>query len=265
MTEFKSWASFSTFRAAIIQKHRFFRPPDVEDFLNTVFITSKARQTVIKADRVFWRAQIGCGFSPYYQDNEYIDDFPAPYPPTRMKPLSGEATEGRINPKGIPYLYLATKRDTALAEVRPWLGTLISVAQFKTLHELRVVNCSGNGERINIYFEEPESPEREKAVWSDIDRAFSTPISPGDRTAEYAPTQVISDMFKANGFDGIVYRSALGDGHNVALFDVEAAEMINCSLFEVKDIKLAFSEAANPYVIKKHYEKDNKGEHLTTA
>jgi len=260
MAEFKSWASFSTFRAAIIQKHRFVRPPDVEDFLKAVLITSKARQKVIKADSLFWRAQIGCDSRPYYQDGECIDELPAPYPHARMKPLSGEATEGRINPKGIPYLYLATKRETALAEVRPWLGTLISVGQFKTLRELRVVNCSGNKKkRISIYLKEPEPLEREKAVWSDIDWAFSTPINPGDRTAEYAPTQVISDMFKANGFDGIVYGSALSDGHNVALFDVEAAEMINCFLFEVKDIKLAFSEAATPYCIKKHYEKDNKG------
>ena len=258
MAEFKSWTSFSTFWAAIIRKHRFFRPPDVEDFLNTVLATSKGRQTVIKANKVFWRAQIGCDFSPYYQNDEYIDDLPTPYPPARMKPLVGEAIEGRVNPKGIPYLYLATKRDSALAEVRPWLGTFISIAQFKTVRELRVVNCSSTGERLSIYLEEPEPPERDKAVWSDIDRAFATPISPGDRTAEYAPTQVITDMFKANGFDGIVYRSALGDGHNVALFDLEAAEIVNCSLFEVKDIKFTFSQTASPYFIKKHYEKGNK-------
>ncbi|HSW65483.1 MAG TPA: RES family NAD+ phosphorylase [Dissulfurispiraceae bacterium] len=259
MAEFKSWNSFSAFWAATIRKHRYFRPPDVEEFLRTVLLTSKGRETTIKARRILWRAQIGCDLRPYYQDDEYVDDPPAPHTPERMKPLKGEAIEGRVNPKGIPYLYLATHRDTALAEVRPWLGTLISVAEFKILRDLRVVNCSGAEARLSIYLEEPEPPEREKAVWSDIDRAFSTPVSLGDRTAEYAPTQVISDMFKANGFDGIVYRSALGDGHNVALFDLEAAEMVNCSLFEVKDIKFTFSQEANPYFIKKYYENDNKG------
>jgi hypothetical protein len=261
MDEFKSWNSFSMFWATTIRKHRFFRPPDVENFLKTLLNTSKGRQKIIKANRLFWRAQIGCDFRPDYQDGEYIDDLPAPYAPARMKPLLSEATEGRVNPKGIPYLYLATKRDTALAEVRPWLGTLISVAQFKTLRDLRVVNCSGTGvgTQISFYLEEPDPAEREKAVWSDIDQAFSTPVNTGDRTADYAPTQVISDMFKASGFDGIVYRSALGEGHNVALFDLEAAEMVNGSLFEVNDIKFSFSEAATPYFIKKHYENSNKG------
>ena len=258
MPKFKSWNSFSSFWAATIQKQRYFRHPDEEEFLNIVLITSKMRQKVIKVNRMFWRAQLGCDFTPYYQDDEYIDDLPAPYLPARMKPLLGEATEGRVNPKGIPYLYLATKRDTALAEVRPWLGTLISVAQFVTLRDLRVVNCSGTGERISFYLEEPEPSERVKAVWSDIDRAFSTPVNTGDRTAEYTPTQVISEMFKASGFDGIVYRSALGDGHNVTLFDLGAAEMVNCSLFEVKDIKFTFSQAATIYSIKKHYAKANK-------
>jgi hypothetical protein len=259
MAEFKSWTSFSEFWAVTIRKNRYFRPPDVEKFLHTVLLTSKGRETTIKADSVLWRAQIGCDFRPFYQDNEYIDDIPAPHPPERMKPLKGEAIEGRVNPKGIPYLYLATKRDTALAEVRPWLGTLISVAQFRVSRDLRVVNCSGSEARQNFYLEEPDPPEREKAVWSDIDRAFSTPVNPGDRTAEYTPTQVISDMFKASGFDGIVYRSALGAGYNIALFDLEMAEMVNCSLFEVKDIKFTFSQEANPYFIKKHYENDNKG------
>ena len=238
----------------VIRKHRFVRPADMEEFLQMVLLTSKGRETTIKAERIFWRAQIGSDFQPYYQEDEHIDDLPIPYPPARMKPLVGESVEGRANPKGIPYLYLATHRDTALAEVRPWLGTLISVAQFKTVRELRVINCSGTESRFNFYLDEPEPPECEKAVWSDIDRAFSRPITPGDRTAEYAPTQIISDLFKTKGFDGIVYRSAFGGGHNVTLFDLDAAELINCSLFEVKEIKFTFAEATNPYFVKKHYD-----------
>ncbi len=63
-----------------------------------------------------------------------------PHNPTRMKPIPGQASEGRANPKGIPYLYLATHRDTALAEVRPWIRSLFSVAQFKIVRDLVVVN-----------------------------------------------------------------------------------------------------------------------------
>jgi RES domain-containing protein len=258
MNEFKSWRSFSEFWRSTIRKHRYIRPSEIEDFLQTVLSTSKARETTIQAGRIFWRAQLGYEVKPYYQDGEYIDDLPVPYRPERMKPLCGESVEGRVNPKGIPYLYLASHRDTALSEVRPWIGALISVAQFKTVRKLKVINCSSTEARHIIYLEEPDLLEREQAVWSDIDRTFSTPITTSDRTAEYAPTQIIADWFMTNGLDGIAYRSALGSGHNVTLFDLDAAELINCSLFEVKEIKFAFAKAGNPYFVKKHYE--NKGE-----
>ena len=123
-------------------------------------------------------------------------------PMERMKPLKDRAVEGRANPKGIPYLYLATNRETALAEVRPWIGSLISVGAFEILRELRIVNCSSDDHNI-IYREEPPPEEREKAVWVSIDRAFSRPVDPSDDVAAYVPTQILAELFKAEGYDGI--------------------------------------------------------------
>lgn len=53
--------------------------------------------------------------------------------------------------------------------------------------------------------------------------------------------------------DGLIYKSNLAKGFNVAVFDLGAAELINCSLFKVKEVNLAFSEESNPYYIRKHY------------
>lgn len=170
-----------------------------------------------------------------------------------MKPLKDRATEGRANPKGIPYLYLATDQETTLAEVRPWVGSLVSIGQFRTLRDLRFVNCTNdeNGHRVFIGGE-PSPPDREKAGWADINRAFGEPVTRGDDRAEYIPTQVLAELFKANGFDGVAYRSALGcPGHNIALFDLDAAELVNCSLFRVDGVKFEFSEAGNPHFIVK--------------
>lgn len=54
-----------------------------------------------------------------------------------VKPLSDmgapprEATRpGRLNPTGIPYLYLSSDKETAIAEVRPWMGANVTVASF---------------------------------------------------------------------------------------------------------------------------------------
>ena len=83
-------------------------------------------------------------------DVEY--EIPSPHSKDRMRPISHSATEGRANQagrqalddaKGIPYLYLSTDKETAMAEVRPSVGNYISVGQFgKTLKPLSLIDCS---------------------------------------------------------------------------------------------------------------------------
>ncbi len=48
-----------------------------------------------------------------------------------MKRLQGSARECRANPKGIPCLYLSSVMRTAAAEVRPWIGTYVTLAKFR--------------------------------------------------------------------------------------------------------------------------------------
>ena len=142
MTEFKSWRSYWDFEHATKQRTRYVRDPETEAFLQAVQHAGERHAEIIPADRFLWRAQLGCNWESVHENEEHLYDIPAPYSPERMKPLMGQATEGRANAKGIPCLYLASERDTALAEVRPWIGSLISVGQFRTLRELRIVNCT---------------------------------------------------------------------------------------------------------------------------
>ncbi len=69
-------------------------------------------------------------------------------------------------------------------------------------------------------------------------------------TAEYVPTQVIAEFFKQKGFDGVVYRSSLSDGYNLALFDLTCAEVIHCALHAVKAVKFEFKDAGIGYAVK---------------
>src|SRR2546430_9420770 len=88
--------------------------------------------TLFRSDRVLWRAQLGHGWDTITQEDDKFE-VPGPFSPDRMKPLPHSAREGRVNPKGIPCLYLAADRDTAMAEGRPLLGSLGSVGQFKMM------------------------------------------------------------------------------------------------------------------------------------
>jgi hypothetical protein len=167
-----------------------------------------------------------------------------------MKPLPEKATDGRANPRGIPCLYLASQKETATLEVRPLIGSYVSVGQFEVLRDIRVVDCSRDKPfgLLNIIYGKPWTPEDvEKTVWSDINKAFSEPVERGDSSIDYVPTQVLAEVFKRHGFDGVAYKSSYGEkGYNVALFDIGAANLINCGLYRIKDVSVEMREEGAP-------------------
>jgi hypothetical protein len=183
-----------------------------------------------------------------YVDNEYIGDYPSPYPPKRMKPLRDRARENRANPKGIPFLYLSNHKETAMSEVRPSLGSLVSLAQFRPVRDLTIVNCWTDDEhpKFRMSTKPPyrifKPEDQDRAVWHDIDRAFSEPVTRNDDLSSYVPTQIIAELFRAHEFDGIAYRSAFGKGHNIALFDLDAVTLVRCALYKVENIEFKFKE-----------------------
>ncbi len=90
-------------------------------------------------------------------------------------------------------------------------------------------------------------------MWGEIAYAFSRPVTPDEPIIEYVPTQILAEAFRAHGYDGIVYRSLLGEGLNVALFDSGVAELLNCGLYETNSVSFKFDQCSNPYFIRKHY------------
>ena len=243
---FVTYRAYYNFRNHILRNYRYVFDESTKRFLATVLNTSHSRKRTIELGTALWRAQGGHSWETISQDS---DPLPAPHDEDRMSPLVGEAREGRANPKGIPCLYLATDKETAMAEVRPTLGSMISVGEFRISRELHLVDCSiGHASELNIYFDEPEAAEREKAVWNDIDRAFSEPITSDDSSADYAPTQILSELFKKEGYDGIIYKSNLGGGYNVSLFNMSDAEITECFLFNVKSISYDFEKWSSPFL-----------------
>jgi hypothetical protein len=182
-----------------------------------------------------------------------------------MKPLSYRAHEGRVNPKGIPCLYLSDDRDTAMTETRPWIGSCVSVGQFVIVRELRVVDCTGDRKQgfwISLHdpFKQPDPATREDYVWGAINRAFSTPVTRGDDVAEYAPTQVLAEAFQSVGYDGIIYGSRLGKGKAIAIFDLTAAELANCELFRVEELLPKYASTGESYYVHRYYEDGSQKE-----
>jgi hypothetical protein len=178
-----------------------------------------------------------------------------PYSSSRMKPLRHSAQEGRVNPRGIPCLYAAGDMKTAISEVRPWVGAMVSVSRLEANRDLRLVSFLEGTDKqlsLDVFFEEPTPEEREGIVWQEIGRAFSRPVSPDPGIAEYAPTQVIAERLKNESYDGIVYKSHLGPGINFALFDIDSITVQDGRLHAIKGVSYDVGEAENWYSSKQH-------------
>ncbi|WP_340106919.1 RES family NAD+ phosphorylase [Rhodohalobacter sp. 8-1] len=248
---FSKWNAFQAFEKRILNKNRFIFNEETKFFLDAVLESAKERVRVIDKNTNFWRAQIGHDFTTIgVRKEDQSIQIPSPFRPERMTPLTAKAYEGRINPKGIPTLYLSTDSKTAMAEARPWKFSLISVGMFAMVNDIKVIDCSKDHDRPIFYVKPPQDAQNiKKAVWSHIDSAFSKPLQRSDNEAYYAPTQIISEMFKEEGYDGIYYKSGLENGHNIALFDLKSAEMVRCNLFRLEDINYEFELIGNTYYV----------------
>lgn len=259
MVEFSSTDSYHRFEQTVKRTTRYIYDSEIRDFLATVMETSKTKKDIIEKSSVLWRAQRGYTWRMENAGTEEESDVLDALDPERMVPKAEFVGDGRLNPRGIPCLYLASTKETAMAEVRPWVGSYISLAQFKVMRDVVVVDCSKDKRTfphwlLNREQKEISAEEREAAAWGDINRALSRPVTPDDSVTEYVPTQILAEAFRAHGYDGIAYRSLLGAGLNIALFDCGAAELINCGLYETEAVQFTFDQCSNPYFIAKHYE-----------
>jgi hypothetical protein len=249
-SEFKSWLDFDRFADSVRQSARFVHEPSVRIFLRTLLATSAPRRRHINAGKFVWRAQVGYATEIRRQDDVEWEEH-APYSGERMKPLLRYAHEGRVNPKGIPCLYTASDRDTAISEVRPAIGSRVSVGMFRLEQEVTLVDFSvGHDSQRDFYLDEPDPVERERYIWSSVDREFSEPVSAEPGLAEYVPTQVIAEYFKKKRFDGVVYKSRLGRGFNIALFNPTLATQVNCFRIPVTAVSLTFGESESEYHVR---------------
>lgn len=248
--------NYRKFSQYIKSNNRYYLDQESIDFLNFLIETSEKRSELFTRDKYLWRSQIGCSYRPENITKNEVIDIEVPLPNKRMKPISGESKEGRVNPKGITYLYLSTDKETAMSELRPWKGAYITVGQFELKRDIKIIDFSQDNEGIlsiiiNNEINKISDDLISSIIWSNINRAFSAPVNPSDRSADYAPTQIIAEHFKNNNFDGLAYKSSLAEGYNLCLFDMELANQVNSFIYKVDKINYSFTQAGPAYFNKK--------------
>ena len=243
MKEFSRINSFQEFVEKIRFYNRYFYDGASQAFFDALISTRGSRVKKCNSGTFLWRAQIGYKIKNEIAKDGIAQDLKLPFDFDRMIPRRKQAKAGRANPPGIPHLYLATTKETAMAEVRPWIGSIISVAEFETTKELSIIDCfTDNLAKGYFTNDKPTAKMKEQKVWADINQAFSKPISVEEQDTDYVPTQIIAEFFRRHGYDGIFYKSMLGEGLNVVLFNLDDVKIINCELQKLDKINFLFNK-----------------------
>ena len=141
-------------------------------------------------------------------------------------PPESKSRAGRMNPAGVPYLYLAFDEKTALAETRVAHGQEVTVSQWSPVRDLQVIDLSQALRFVSVFSEKRQEYEMVQFIAAFRDEISKTVAHDGSEHFEYVPTQVVSEYF-AQAFtfgagkriDGLVYPSAVEDGgKNLVVF-----------------------------------------------
>ncbi|WP_246185503.1 RES family NAD+ phosphorylase [Pandoraea iniqua] len=152
------------------------------------------------------------------------------------------ASHGRANPAGIPYLYLGSKPETAVAEIRPHTGEVAFVADFVISDSLKIADLRNPRSFVSPF------------IWSDtavvaqlradipflerLGQELTRPVLPRSAAIDYIPSQYLCEFIKKSGFDGVAYSSSVSSGINLALFDPGKATAGGVRRFDVTRVSV---------------------------
>jgi RES domain-containing protein len=233
---FQTYEDFNYFRRETFDR-RYFRSDQTGRFLDAVLASCSSRELTMKKGEVLFRAQLGHD----WRLGDLGGKEAIAYSRERMKPLGDRAHEGRVNPKGIPCLYLASTREAAISEMRPGVSAQLSVARLEIVRDLKIIDCNRKvGPFVGLF--QPSDDAIDDTVWATIDRAFGEPVIRVEDRADYAATQIIAELFRINNYDGIAFTSQFDpDGFNVALFNLNDAQQTECHIYRTTSVKYSFS------------------------
>jgi hypothetical protein len=167
----------------------------------------------------------------------------APFEVSEMgAPPRSTASFGRANPAGIPYLYLGSTPKTAISELRPHTGEIACVAEFTTPDDLNLVDLRNPRKMVSPFIlEDGTDVGRMRSDLPFLERLGDELTRPVVRQAAaiyYTPSQYLCEFIKKCGYNGVVYRSSVSDGINVALFDPALAEPGAVSQYRVSRVSV---------------------------
>ena len=222
----------SEIRKGLQSSNRFFAD---EKFLHALENIFKEAEKVIPQGTMFYRARryrdlvdekkIGTVFEGYDAEGSSVNK------------STTWPTYGRMNPKGIHALYIATDVRTAITELHPYSDEVYSVATIQTKDSMRVADLSLSYSMLDDNF------TRNLAVYV---QEF---LSQGFEEKDYIFPQFVASYCQHLGYDGIAYRSKYATresarkrlGVNYTVFNYQKCEAIGSKLHRVNKVSIQTS------------------------
>lgn len=169
------------------------------------------------------------------------------YPLCEMgAPPAHLAGHGRANPAGIRYLYLGSSENTAVAEVRPHAGAKACVATFR-VPSILAVDLRDPRRSVSPFI--LENAEQIAALRSGLPllerlgEELTKPVQPSSAAFEYIPSQYLCEFIKKRGYQGVIYRSSVSEGVNLALFFPDLASPVEKKVVLVNRVTVDVSDS----------------------
>jgi RES domain len=196
-------------REELMHHNRFFPAKNIdlnrlEDLLETLTLPFD------EVPGLWYRARIQTGDAPFI-----LSEMGAP--PKR------NASHGRANPAGIPYLYLGSTLATAISEIRPHTGEVVCVADFRANNHLQLIDLRNPRKMVSPFLlvdaEDIGKMRSDLPFLERLGDELTRPVVPQSAAIDYTPSQYLCEFIKDCGYKGVIYRSSVSDGMNLALFD----------------------------------------------
>ena len=223
---------WSRFRDEILHGQRFFNSK-ARNLLEEIF-DGIHYQSDIEGKPAFYKLGPSDGvtlFRARLFDSDIDFEEIANDPASKMgPPPAGLRRAGRMNAAGIGVFYGATDSDTAIAELRPAVGSNVCVASFKLRRSINVLDLSRftrPGKQLDIFAKNHVKRTTQWAFLQSFANEISKPILPNDEHLQYVPAQVVAEYLthtpmKWHGdeisIDAIIFASAQSrGGKNIAI------------------------------------------------
>lgn len=211
-------------------------------FLATNEIAASQSRKTIHKGQIMYRARIYDGDDAEIRARDAVEGAfnGYDYENSFVPPIAQKVSDGRVNPSGIVYLYLAASVNGAVVEVSPKIGEWVSVAKVKFFEDTFVFDF---GHDMISGF--PICQDRSDWLMDFLSAMDDRFRKPHRKENDYLFCQYVSEFLKNYGYDGIRFITSKSlpvyadeSFANYTIFNYSKCKPVSSDLRYIWDIKV---------------------------